>query len=139
MKNHISSGALIWQRNVNSSGKPSDYCCIKWPWKICCSQNHWTIFGVGYSIHLSQKFCLHFFGCFVFIVRSCRHHWVNFVNKNYWVLVLSGSVEDPLDLFLWVTNILGHDVCWADWEEVGIRLSGTCFGQECLTSSWRTI
>lgn len=139
MENHVSSRALIRQWNIYSSGKPSYYGSIKRPRQIGCSQNHWTVIGIWNSIHLSKEFCLHFFGGLVLIVRSCRDHWVNFVNKNNGVLVLSGSVKNPLDLFLWVTNVLGHDVCWTDREEGCIWLSGAGLGQESLSCSRRTV
>lgn len=139
MENHVSSRALIRQWNVYSSGKPSYYGSIKRPWQIGCSQNHRTIIGIRNSIHLSKEFCLHLFGGLVLIVRSCRDHWIDFVNKNNWVLALSGSVKNPLDLFLWVTNVLGHDVCWADWEEGCVWLCGTGLGQEGLSCSRRTV
>ena len=71
MQYHILSGALIWQRNVDSSRKSSYYGCVQGPRKISCSQHHGSAFGILDTIHLSQKLCFNFLSCFIFIVTSC--------------------------------------------------------------------
>lgn len=73
----------------------------------------------------------------LFIPASC--HGVYLIDKDDGWFFLSGHFEKGLDDLFWLSNPFWDEIRGWYWEESCITFCSTCFRQESLSRSWRTV
>ena len=91
------------------------------------------------SVHLHQDFGLDSARGFVVLTTALSAQRIDFVNENDGRTVETGHFEQDADQFLGISAILAGEGCGRHVEELGAAFSGDSLGQQCLSSSGRSI